>query len=246
MKEAIPKIIIPVRMKSSRLSGKPLLDIQGVPMVIRVAQICKAAVGLENIIISTPDDEIREVVTEYGFNSVMSGDDCVSGTDRLYEYALNHKDNLIINVQGDEPMITQEIVKDFYTSVVRLGKTCIGVSQISNESEINSEGVVKVAISGNRIIYASRKPIGISYKNQRPIYFKHTGLYSFSRKDLLSFGKFKPGSLEISEEIEILRLIERHKKVYSVTVPNFGRAVDTPEDYEYVNRYFQNATSAIV
>ena len=216
MKEAIPKIIIPVRMKSSRLSGKPLLDIQGVPMVIRVAQTCKAAVGLENIIISTPDDEIREVVTEYGFNSVMSGDDCVSGTDRLYEYALNHKDNLIINVQGDEPMITQEIVKDFYTSVVRLGKTCIGVSQISNESEINSEGVVKVAISGNRIIYASRKPIGTSYKNQS------------------------------SEEIEILRLIERHKKVYSVTVPNFGRAVDTPEDYEYVNRYFQNATSAIV
>jgi 3-deoxy-manno-octulosonate cytidylyltransferase (CMP-KDO synthetase) len=235
-----PKIIIPTRMKSSRLPGKPLLDIQGIPMIIRVAQTCKDAVGLDNVLIATPDKEIINVVKEYGFNSVQSSENCVSGTDRLSEYALDNKDNLIINVQGDEPMITPKIVRDFYESAVKIGKSCVGVSQISNKAEVLSEDVVKVAISGNKIIYASRKPISSSCVGQKVIFFKHTGLYSFTRSDLINFGRYKPGNLEIIERIEILRLIERHKKIYSITVPNFGRAVDTQEDYEHVNRYFRN------
>jgi 3-deoxy-manno-octulosonate cytidylyltransferase (CMP-KDO synthetase) len=235
-----PKIIIPARMKSSRLPGKPLLDIQGVPMIIRVALTCKDAVGLDNVLISTPDKEIIDVVKEYGFNSVQSSENCVSGTDRLYEYALDNQDDLIINVQGDEPMITPKIVKDFYETAVKIGKLSVGVTQISNKAEILSEDVVKVAISGDKIIYASRKPISSSCVGQKAIFFKHTGLYSFTRKDLLNFGRYKPGNLEIIEKIEILRLIERHKKVYLITVPNYGRAVDTQEDYEYVNRYFHD------
>jgi 3-deoxy-manno-octulosonate cytidylyltransferase (CMP-KDO synthetase) len=234
-----PKIIIPARMKSSRLPGKPLLDIQGVPMIIRVAQTCSSAVGLENVLISTPDQEIIDVVNKYGFYSIQSSGSCLSGTDRIYEYALKNEGNLFINVQGDEPMITKNVIKDFYNSAVKIEGTCVGVSQIINEAEIYSESVVKVAISEGKLIYTSRKPIGSFYKNQALTFFKHTGLYSYSRKDLLSFGNYKPGGLEISEKIEILRLIERRKKICAVIVPNYGRAVDTPEDYAYVNRYFQ-------
>ena len=224
-------------MSAQRLPGKPLMDIQGKPMVIRVAEKCIAAIGIENVIVSTPDDEIANVCTTFGVNFVHSSIDCLSGTDRLFEFMKLCDDELIVNVQGDEPMIPVSVVKDFYSKVTEMNQTCVGISQIFDEAYVKSQSVVKVAVSNDTLIYASREAIGGVGRNVERTFFKHTGLYSFTRADIIKFGESERGTLEQAENVEILRLIERGVSVKAVEIPNYGRAVDTIKDLEFVNKY---------
>lgn len=213
------------------------MDIQGKPMVIRVAEKCIAAIGIENVIVSTPDDEIANVCTTFGVNFVHSSIDCLSGTDRLFEFMKLCDDELIVNVQGDEPMIPVSVVKDFYSKVTEMNQTCVGISQIFDEAYVKSQSVVKVAVSNDTLIYASREAIGGVGRNVERTFFKHTGLYSFTRADIIKFGESERGTLEQAENVEILRLIERGVSVKAVEIPNYGRAVDTIKDLEFVNKY---------
>ncbi len=231
------KIIIPARLGAQRLPGKPLMDIQGKPMVIRVAEKCIAAIGKEKVIVSTPDAEIAVACNKYGVNFVRSSIDCLSGTDRLFEFMQLCDDQLVVNVQGDEPMIPVSVVKDFYAKVTKMNQTCVGVSQIFDETYVKSQSVVKVAVSNDTLVYASRESIGGVNREAKRTYFKHTGLYSFTRADIIKFGESKRGTLEQAENIEILRLIERGISVKAVEVPNYGRAVDSIKDFEFVNKY---------
>ena len=231
------KIIIPARLSAQRLPGKPLMDIQGKPMVIRVAEKCIAAIGIENVIVSTPDDKIANVCTTFGVNFVHSSIDCLSGTDRLFEFMKLCDDELIVNVQGDEPMIPVSVVKDFYSKVTEMNQTCVGISQIFDETYVKSQSVVKVAVSDDTLVYASREAIGGVGRNAERTFFKHTGLYSFTRADIIKFGESERGTLEQAENVEILRLIERGVSVKAVEIPNYGRAVDTIKDLEFVNKY---------
>ena len=239
IKKGIPKIIIPARLGARRLPGKPLMDIQGKPMVIRVAEKCIAAIGKENVLVSTPDFEIEEACNQFGVGFVRSSLDCHSGTDRLYEFMNSCNDDLIVNVQGDEPMIPISVVRDFYSKVTRMNQTCVGISQIFDDTSVKSPSVVKVAFSNEALIYASREPIGGTGKELERTYFKHTGLYSFTRADIIKFGESERGTLELAENVEILRLVERGIQVKAVEVPNYGRAVDTIGDFEFVNKYGQ-------
>jgi len=241
--EKNPKIIIPARLNAQRLPGKPLMDIQGRPMVIRVAEKCIAAVGNDNVIVSTPDAEIADTCQTFGVKALISSMDCLSGTDRLFEYMNKSKDDLIINVQGDEPMIPISVVRDFYNHVLKMRETCVGISQIFDEKLISNKSVVKVAFSDREMIYASREPIGVTNDLGDRVYFKHTGLYSFTRNDIMKFGSFIRGSLETAENVEILRLVERGIKVKVLEIPNYGRAVDTIDDFTFVNKYGQFGTA---
>jgi 3-deoxy-manno-octulosonate cytidylyltransferase (CMP-KDO synthetase) len=238
-KHNVPKILIPARLGARRLPGKPLMDIQGKPMVIRVAEKCIAAIGKENVLVSTPDFEIEEACSQFGVSFVHSSLDCLSGTDRLYEFMNENDDDLIINVQGDEPMIPVSVVRDFYSKATKMNQTCVGISQIFDETSVKSQSVVKVAVSDDTLVYASREPIGGVGKELERTYFKHTGLYSFTRADIMKFGESGRGTLELAENIEILRLIERGISVKAIEVSNYGRAVDTIMDFEFVNKYGQ-------
>jgi 3-deoxy-manno-octulosonate cytidylyltransferase (CMP-KDO synthetase) len=233
------KIMIPARLNSQRLPGKPLMDIQGKPMVIRVAEKCIAAIGRDDVLVSTPDSEIAEACSKFGINFVRSSIDCLSGTDRLFEFMKSCDDELIINVQGDEPMIPVSVVRDFYSKVTEMNQTCVGISQIFDESYVKSRSVVKVAFSNESLVYASREAIGGVGKESERTYFKHTGLYSFTRDDIFKFGESERGTLELAENVEILRLLERGVPVKVVEVPNYGRAVDTVKDFEFVIKYGQ-------
>ena len=148
-------------------------------------------------------------------------------------------DDLIVNVQGDEPMIPVSVVRDFYSKVTKMNQTCVGISQIFDETSVKSQSVVKVAFSNDTLVYASREPIWGVGKEVERTYFKHTGLYSFTRADIIKFGESERGTLELAENVEILRLIERGISVKAVEVPNYGRAVDTIKDFEFVNKYGQ-------
>jgi 3-deoxy-manno-octulosonate cytidylyltransferase (CMP-KDO synthetase) len=118
-----------------------------------------------------------------------------------------------------------------------LDSTTIGVMKIEDETEINSPTVVKVAISGNKLIYASRSPIPFNRDGAHQTYFKHTGLYAFKKAGLREFGQ-GTGDLEDAEKVEILRLLENRVIVRTVEVPKYGSAVDTPEDLERVRSEF--------
>lgn len=231
------KIIIPARLNSQRLPGKPLMDIQGKPMVIRVAEKCIAAIGKDNVLVSTPDPEIAEACSKFGVNFIRSSIECLSGTDRLFEFMKGCDDELIVNVQGDEPMIPVSVVKDFYSKVTEMNQTCVGISKIFDENYVKSQSVVKVAFSNEVLVYASREAIGGLGEDIKRNYYKHTGLYSYTRDDIIKFGESARGTLERAENVEILRLVERGISVKVVEVPNYGRAVDTVEDFEFVVKY---------
>ncbi len=231
------KVVIPARMNSTRLPGKPLMDIQGKPMVIRVAEKCIAAVGIDNVMVSTPDKEILKVCDDFSVPSVKSALDCETGTDRLVELLKTTNIEYFINVQGDEPMLSANIIRDFVETTLQHMESCIGYSKIYDSSYIESSSVVKVAISGSRLIYASRSKLPVSNEKEELGFLKHTGLYGFNRPDLEMFGKFGKGPLETAESVEILRLIENRVPVRAIEIPNFGRAVDSLADYEFVNRY---------
>ena len=152
-------------MDSIRLPGKALMKVHGTPMVVRVAQQCSQAIGIENVIVSTPDKAIFDISKEYGFKSIYSSIECKTGTDRLYEYILNSNENLIFNVQGDEPMIPISVIQNFYNQVLKSGKSCIGIAPITKNEDIFNTNVVKVAVSDDKLIYASRSPIATSSQN---------------------------------------------------------------------------------
>jgi len=230
-------VIIPARMGSTRLPNKPLLDIGGVPMVIRVANICIDAVGREKVFVSTPDDSIIEACNSFNVNSVRSSIECSTGTDRVLEFSLNNDYEFYINVQGDEPLLDSQIIVDFIKKALVLDSTTIGVMKIEDENEIISPTVVKVAISGNKLIYASRSPIPFNRDGGHQTYFKHTGLYAFKKAGLREFEQ-GIGELEEVEKVEILRLLENRVIVRTVEVPKYGSAVDTPEDLERVRSQF--------
>lgn len=230
-------LIIPARMASERLPGKPLALIQGVPMVIRVAKVCIEVVGIESVSVSTPDDEIIEVCKHFNVPAVYSSIDCKSGSDRIYEFAKNNKFQRYVNIQGDEPLLPAKILKKFLFESFKLSSSVVGISKLVDPALVQSDSVVKIANSNGRIVYASRSALANSSTNGEINYYKHTGLYSYLHEDILTFGASTRGSLESAENIEILRLIECGVKVQSVEIENYGRAVDTERDLQFVETY---------
>ena len=227
-------IIIPARMSSKRLPGKPLKLIQGIPMLLRVAQTCLEVVGKNNLTVSTPDNEIFNLCADNDIPVVISSFECVSGTDRICEFAKENIFSRYVNVQGDEPLLTAKVLRKFLNESSKFTHTVVGVSPIYEQEIIRSKNVVKVAISEDSLIYASRSPLPHFTNSGEIKFFKHTGLYSFSRKNIFEFNKYSCGTLETAENIEILRLLEKGITVKSVLVENYGRAVDTELDLEYV------------
>lgn len=204
-------------------------------MIIRVAQICQKVVGDEGVVVATPDEQIADLCKNFSIDTFSSSSKCNTGTDRLVEYASQFNFDRYVNVQGDEPMLPSRVLKAFIAQAKHSEEPVVGISGIASQSEAEDTSVVKVAISGSRIIYASRLPLPSS-ADFSSRYFKHTGLYSFSRSNLEAFSNLKTGNLEKSENIEVLRFLENRYKVNSVVVPNYGRSVDTPDDLVFVNK----------
>lgn len=231
------KVVIPARMASVRLPGKPLMDIQGKPMLIRVAEKCIESVGPTNVLVSTPDDEIVKSCNDFNIPVIKSSIECQTGTDRMVELLNKSDAEYFINIQGDEPMVPVKVIKSFINDCLQMDESCVGYSRIYDNKYIESNSVVKVAVSNSKLIYASRSKLPVCNDDNEIGFLKHTGLYGFNREDLENFGSFTKGPLETAENVEILRMIENRIPIRAIEVPNFGRAVDSLEDYEFVNKY---------
>lgn len=255
--------VIPARYASSRLPGKALLDIAGRPMILRVVERALAAQNVTRAIVATDDERILDCVQSAGFEAVMTRADHVSGSDRLAEVAASLDDaDVIVNVQGDEPLISpltieravDELLTDDEAQIVT---TC---EPIEDANDVLSPDVVKVVIdAGGRALYFSRSPIpyprdsvnkygSLAEALRRDAtllarFRKHTGLYVYRRLFLLEFTGWPQSNLERTEQLEQLRALERGVviRVIEAAAPSVG--VDTLDDLERVRAILAAETS---
>ena len=230
-------IIIPARFKSSRFPGKPLKKIFGKEMVIRVAEKCKKVIGIKNLYIATDDIKIVKIAKKNNFKTILTPRSCKTGTDRISYAAKKINSKIIVNVQGDEPLIKTGDIK----KVIKLKKkypdyVICGYAKIKDNKEINNPNVIKlVKNSENKLIYFSRSKIPLCKKNKNRTFHKQVCVYSFNKKQLLKFSKAKRSSIEKIEDIELLRFLDLDIKIKMCKVSS-TTAVDLPSDIKKVEK----------
>lgn len=230
-------VLIPARMASTRLPGKPLADIAGLPMIVQVARRAAAA-EVGRIVVAVDHADILDAVVAAGFEAVMTRVDHQSGSDRIYE-ALTKSDpdgraEFIINVQGDLPTIDPETIRAALRPLENASTDIATLTtEIRDEEEKTNPNVVKVVgaplgDSRLRALYFTRAtaPYG-----KGPLYH-HIGLYAYRRKALEAFVALKPSTLEKRESLEQLRALEAGMRIDAEIVDTVPLGVDTPADLE--------------
>jgi len=240
-KEMKPKcvVIIPARYQSSRLPGKPLVDILGKPMVIRVADIAAEVLDHDDVYIATDSTDIATVVRKYNYHVVLTSNECLTGTDRVAEAAEEIDADIYINIQGDEPLLDP----DHILKVIEAKRKnpnhvicCIGpMLGFQNGENVNIPKLVTNL--ENELIYASRSSIPSTKSGKSRDQRKQVCVYAFSKNELEIFherGKKSKTPLEWNEDIELLRFVEMGVPVKMVDVDGDSHAVDIPEDVAIV------------
>jgi 3-deoxy-manno-octulosonate cytidylyltransferase (CMP-KDO synthetase) len=230
-------IIIPARLASTRFPQKVIVDIGGLPMVVRTA---KRVAHLDRVVVAADDEKIIEICKEHGVEAMLTSTTHKSGTDRIHECAtiLNLDDNeLIINVQADEPFIEPDVVESLMTKLKELQKNDEPFIMGSCYNAINADSaqdpnLVKVVLDDvDNAIYFSRSAIPYNQGGGAK-YFGHIGIYGFSKKSLKEFCSLKDAPIEDIEKLEQLRAIYHQKKITMVKVASTGFGIDTKEDLE--------------
>ena len=234
--------IIPARYASTRLPGKPLRDIAGKPMIVRVYERAIRAQRVHEVVVATDDERIRAAVEEHGGNAVMTRADHATGTDRLAEVAAQRPDcDLIINVQGDEPLIDPAVI-DALVAPFEHDAALMMVTaktEITDAAEMENPNNVKVVAdrTGNAL-YFSRARIPYA-RNAGAKVYKHIGIYAYRRDFLLAYAKMAQTELECSESLEQLRALENGYRIRVVETDAVFIGVDTEEDLAAVNAEYQ-------
>lgn len=243
-----PVIIIPARMASTRLPGKPLLDMKGKPMIVRVAEQALTA-GFDDVYVAAGDKIIVETCARYGIKAVMTDPDLASGSDRVYAAVqeldpLEKKWDVVINLQGDLPQIESASLKAVF-KILQNAECDIGtlVSKIQNEAEYDDPHAVKAFIDteagqGSAQAYDfSRRVIG----NDREKNFHHIGVYAYRRSALQKFIALPCSLREKSEKLEQLRALDNNMTIRASIVDQIPIGVDTQDDFNHVAQLIENA-----
>ncbi len=230
-------IIIPARLASTRFPQKVIVDIGGLPMVVRTA---KRVAHLDRVVVAADDEKIIKICKEHGVEAMLTSTTHKSGTDRIHECAtiLNlDDDELIINVQADEPFIEPDVVESLMKKLKSLQTLKEPFIMGSCYNAINSDSaqdpnLVKVVLDDeDNAIYFSRSAIPYNQGGGAK-YFGHIGIYGFSKKSLKEFCSLKDAPIEDIEKLEQLRAIYHQKKITMVKVSSTGFGIDTQEDLE--------------
>jgi 3-deoxy-manno-octulosonate cytidylyltransferase (CMP-KDO synthetase) len=228
--------VIPARYQSSRFPGKPLVELNGVPMIIRVAKIVEKAINKENTYIATDDNRIKDLAESYGFKVVMTPSDCLTGTDRVYDFSKQIKADIYVNVQGDEPLLNpQDIQKIIDTKKENMNSVINGMCSLAPDEDPHNVNIPKVVTNKfNDLLYMSRLALpGIkSLKiDNKPDYKKQVCIYAFNQEELKAFGiQKKKAVFERFEDIEILRFFDLNIPIKMVETSGSSLAVDVLED----------------
>lgn len=234
--------VIPARYASTRLPGKPLSMIAGKPMIQHVYERACQAQMPDEVIVATDNELVEKAVAAFGGKAVMTSPDHPSGTDRLAEVALMYPNvDVIVNVQGDEPMIPPEVIDNLakaFEADTELNMATMKV--VMDEADYDNPAAVKVVTDLNGYaLYFSRSLM--PYPRNKPEeykVYKHVGIYAYRRNFLLKYAALQPTPLEKAESLEQLRALENGYKIKVLESAFKGIGVDTPEDLAAVNELF--------
>jgi 3-deoxy-manno-octulosonate cytidylyltransferase (CMP-KDO synthetase) len=240
--------IIPARFASVRFPGKALADILGKPMVQHVYERTAKASLVSEVIVATDDERVAAAIRAFGGRVEMTGSNHETGTDRLAEVAARLDSDIIVNVQGDEPLIEPAMIDEAVRPLIDDPTVMMGTlkTQIRSLHDFLSPNVVKVVtdLSGFAL-YFSRSPLpnfrdkwndlkDEKFSSGKILSYKHVGLYVYRREFLLQYAAMKPTSLELAEKLEQLRVLENGHRIKVVETGYETIGVDTPGDLDKV------------
>lgn len=240
-------VVIPTRYASTRFPGKPLADLCGKPMIQWVCEGASRCSLVDKVLVATDDVRIAEAVTAFGGLPVMTRADHPTGTDRLAEVAAGLDSELIVNVQGDEPLIDPAMIEAAVRPLLADPSIPMGTlkTPLTSLEEFHNPNVVKVVTDRQGFaLYFSRAPIPhprdfskeLATRWRELATAKHVGLYVYRRDFLLAFPQLPPTPLEEQEKLEQLRALEHGHRIFVAETAMGVQGVDTPEDLERVRK----------
>lgn len=239
-------VVIPARLHSTRLPGKPLLDIGGKAMILRVAERAHASQA-KAVYVATDDETIRAMCDKAGLKVCMTDPGHPSGTDRIAEVARQlglPAEAIVVNVQGDEPLIPPAVIDQVAANLAARADTgiCTLYATLQDAAEFSNPNVVKLVTDTNGgVLYFSRAPIPFARDGMNAAVLqaakRHIGLYAYRVKVLQQFVQWQPAMLEQTEKLEQLRAMANGIKIHAeLCCEPIPPGVDTPEDLEHVRR----------
>ena len=224
--------VLPARYQSSRFPGKPLAMIAGKIMIQRVYEQVKQVADISRVIVATDDERIYNAVQRFSGEAVLTGN-CSCGTERVYEAVKDYSCDVVINVQGDEPLIKPAMINELIEAIkcddVVMATLC---RQITEDSDIDNPNIVKVIRDKNdNAIYFSRYPIPFNRDDRKDVkYYKHIGIYGYKKEFLKEYIQTEKTLLEKAENLEQLRALESGYKIKVKETVYDSIGVDTPKD----------------
>lgn len=240
-------VIIPARYQSSRLPGKPLVKIKGLPMIVRTYQQCIKACPQEKVYVATDDERIRKTCQDYEIQVLMTSSTCLTGTDRVAECTEKLNAEVFLNVQGDEPVFNPDDLKILLEATEKYPDEILnGYCPINEETQFRSGTVPKVVLRPDgRLLYMSRAAIPSTKNLEFKQGWRQVCAYAFPRNALKEFSQQTEKTLlENIEDIEILRFLELGWEVRMLAMSSQSVAVDTPEDIERAEEAIKEGKSS--
>ena len=242
--------VIPARYGSTRLTGKPLIDLCGKPMVQHTYERASRAASMDALIIATDDGRIYNAVKKFGGTAVMTPTTCTSGSDRIAHVLRELFDaDIAVNIQVDQPLLDPMMIDECVQGLLddRAVEVATLVKRISDPADLENSNIPKVVLDRERhALYFSRAMIPLPRDNgdvhellRRHLYYKHIGLYVYRRAFLFRFTAWKPTPLEEAERLEQLRALEHGVRIRVVETRHDSVGVDTPDDLARVQRLLE-------
>lgn len=234
--------VIPARWGATRFEGKVLANVMGKPVIQHVWDNARKAKTLDELVIACDHEKIMKVVQDFGGKAIYTSPDQPSGTDRLAEVVNPLDVDIAVNIQGDEPLVKPIMIDSLVLALQDEKEAHMAtiIRKVDDPAELTNSNVVKVVVDKNGYaLYFSRYAIpynrtGAKDEKSRPVYYKHIGLYAFTKDFLFTFRNLPKSSLEEAEKLEQLRVLENGYKIKTVETKLDTVGVDTPEDLKRV------------
>ncbi len=232
--------VIPARWGSTRFPGKVLADINGKPMIQRVWEGARQAKALTEVLIASDDERVKEAATRFGAKVVMTSPELASGTDRIAQAVRDRDADIVVNIQGDEPLISGRVI-DALVAGLKADPDCpmaTMIKRVTDPAVMQNPNVVKVVIDRQgHALYFSRCGIPFN-RDDKPFgqltAYKHIGLYAYRKDFLMGFHQLPASKLEQTEKLEQLRVLEAGYRIKAIETDFESIGVDTPEDLKRV------------
>jgi 3-deoxy-manno-octulosonate cytidylyltransferase (CMP-KDO synthetase) len=244
--------VIPARIGSTRLPGKPLADICGKPMIQHVYERAAQARLIDWCLVATDDEEIASVVRGFGGHAVLTPENLETGTDRVAFVARSLRDaEILVNIQGDEPLLNPVMADETIRPLLADDRLNVAtpVRVLDDEADLINPGVVKVVLDNfGNCIYFSRSPVPYARDHSMGQwttghrYYKHIGLYVYRRNFLVKLSELHRTPLEMAEQLEQLRILENGERIRAVITSHDSIPVDTPDDLLKVRARMETPT----